>query len=190
VPDHAGKVVVLCLRPQREGGTGWRSFPTLADAQEAERARAGRKCSEACEQAHAVCWAEPGKLHVVRGVGDPAPVPSSLAGAIWQAYPPHRNGHQNGHRRKEKPVPRKPKEATVTEPTDEQVDAIIAAERKAGTHLARIGLNRRAVAAYREVADLRANLADAEAIELAEKVAENLTALSTAEMDPDGPGFA
>jgi hypothetical protein len=182
-PARAGRVVVACLRP--EGGIRWRSFPTLADAERAERARAGRQCDDLCEHQHTIAWAEPGVLHLARGLGDPPPVPESLIGAILQAYPPRRNGY---HQRKEH---RMHKEATpMTEPTNDEALKIIDAERRAGKHLARIGLNRRAALALREVADLYANGADQETIALAEKVAQTLTDLSTAAIDAAEQGFA
>jgi hypothetical protein len=185
VPDHTGRVVVLCLRP--EGGHGWRTFPTLADAEMAERHRAGRQCGLLCESAHTIAYAEPGKLHLAHGLGDPPPVPQSLIAAVLQAYPPRRNGYE----RKERPMPRKPEEEpAVTEPTNDEALKIIDAERRAGKHLARIGLNRRAALALREVADLYANGADQETIELAEKVAQTLTDLSTAAIDAAEQGFA
>jgi hypothetical protein len=183
-PARAGRVVVACLRP--EGGIRWRSFPTLADAERAERARAGRQCDGLCEHQHTIAYATPGALHLEHGLGDPAPVPPSLAGAILQAYPPRRNGYQW----KERPMTRKPdEEPAMTEPTNDEAQKIIDAERRAGKHLARIGLNRRAALALREVADLYAAGADAETIELAEKVAQTLTDLSTAAIDAE-LGFA
>jgi hypothetical protein len=185
-PARAGRVVVACLRP--EGGIRWRSFPTLADAERAERARAGRQCDPLCEHQHTIAYATPGALHLERGLGDPPPVPESLAGAVLQAYPPRRNGYE----RKERPMTRKPdeEEPAMTEPTNDEAQKIIDAERRAGKHLARIGLNRRAALALREVADLYANGADPETIELAEKVAQTLTDLSTAAIDAAEQGFA
>jgi hypothetical protein len=51
-------------------------------------------------------------------------------------------------------------------------------------------LTRRAALAHREVADLRANGADQEAIDAAEMNAKALTNLALADIDEDGPGFA
>ena len=83
------------------------------------------------------------------------------------------------------PPPPDETEPTVTEPTDDEAREIIAAERRAGKLLARLGLNRRAALAHREVADLRAAGADPETIEHAEQVAATLTDLALADLDTD-----
>lgn len=77
-----------------------------------------------------------------------------------------------------------PEETTMTEPlTDDEVAEIIEAERKAGRHLARIGIDRRACAAWREVADLLAADTDPEIVDVAKKVAQSLSDIVLAGLD-------
>jgi hypothetical protein len=190
VPDRAGRVVVLCLRFSGTA-TAFRSFPTVEPARAAEIDRAGRPCCAACQGAHSICFGTPGKLHIERSSSDRFPVPSDLAAAFAQAYPPRSRYSQNGHHRKEAlDVTRKPdtpdEEPAVTEPTDdEQAQRIIDAERKAGRHLARLGVNRRAALAHREHADLIAAGASPEQIAAAEMVAKALSDAALAAIDPD-----
>jgi hypothetical protein len=187
--------MVACLR-SGQPATGFRSFPSIEAARAAEAARAGRPCCVACQGQHSIVFTTPGELHVERG-SDPFPVPRDLAAAFRQAYPPPpppRYPGSNGHHRSKEAldVTRKPdtapteEETAVTEePDDEQAQAIIAAERRAGRLLARLGLNRRAALAHREHADLLAAGASPEQIDAAEQLAATLTDLALADLDAD-----
>ena len=155
----------------------------------AEALRAGR---ERGATRSVVVWTDDHGVPHSRWVGCD-PLPRDLADAMYAA------GYgANGTRRRDRweqetkfmateKAARQPKEKPMTEqPTDDEAAAIIRAERKAGKLLARLGLNRRAALAYREVADLRAAGATAEAIEAAEQVAQTLTDLALADLDDDG----
>jgi hypothetical protein len=199
-PDHAAGAVWICLRSGMHCGSVMRSYPD-ADAARAADARRPARCSPSCQGRHYVCWCDPSGLHIEAGCHDRQPVPASRAAAFREA------GYTVDGRRKRKrwatrtppagqetrvttkPKPKRTETAAMTEPTepldDDTAQQIIAAERRAGRHLAKIGLNRRAALAHREVADLRSNNADAETVELAEKVAQTLTDLALADLDAD-----
>jgi hypothetical protein len=214
-PTREAGAVRVCLRPGDNGaGSTGSTFTRYVDRAAAvlDDAKRDGPCSPGCLGRHFLVWCEPGRVRVTLGAHDTPPQPTDLRRALWAAGyerpfgattastparwpapaslnprlgPPARNGH----RRREDQMsakPPTPKEPAVTEPpTDEQAAAIIASERAAGRHLARIGVNRRAALAHREVADLRANGADPEAIEAAELVAKALTDAALADLDGD-----
>jgi hypothetical protein len=124
--------MTCCVRTAQNKFT---RFASIADARRADAPRRGRPCSPDCRGRHLLAWCSVGSVHVARSPFDPSPVPASLAGAIAQAYPyRRRNGYPKG------PEKMTRKETAMTEqPDDEQARQIIAAERRAGRLLARLG---------------------------------------------------
>jgi hypothetical protein len=150
--------------------------------------RAGR---ERAESESLLAWTDETGVHIRR---DPVPFPRDLTeemlacGYMADGTRRRRRWTETRFQVRDHEIrtPTTTEETPMTEPpTDDEAAAIIAAERRAGTLLARLGLNRRAALAYREVADLRAAGATAEAIEAAEQVAQTLVDLALADIDDD-----
>ena len=92
-PDHAGPCLLVC---ERGDGTQMAvaTYDTPEQAREADAALYDRPCGPGCLRLHYRVWAEPGRLHVEKGLHDPAPVPPTLARQLAKFYPRHtRNGH-------------------------------------------------------------------------------------------------
>ena len=176
----------------------------------AEALRAGQEC----DGSSVIVWTDDDGVPHTRWCGNgPAQLPPALAEEMlaagyrangirrrprWAREHKFQAEHQATGEPEHKPVRRKPvrrksrrqststpKEMPMTEPTDDEAAAIINAERKAGKLLARLGVNRRAALAYREVADLRAAGASAEDIEAAEQLAQALTDVALSDLDAD-----
>jgi hypothetical protein len=81
-PDHAGPALIVCERGDSQSMVVV-MFENATAAEQADRALYDRRCGPGCLREHYRVWAEPGKLHVERGIHDPDPLPHDLASALW-----------------------------------------------------------------------------------------------------------
>ena len=85
-PDHAGPAVIVCERAARGGPTLMLiPFADAAEAEEADRELCYQPCGPGCLGMHFRVWAEPGAVHVERGLHDPPPFPDDLRSALRAA---------------------------------------------------------------------------------------------------------